>query len=194
MPLTPVKVARQHIHARQITCNGYLRDDGDWDIEGCLTDKKSYSFPNIDRGQVAAGEPVHEMYIRITVTTQLLIKDIEATTDNGPFQICNNITASFHKLIGTQIKPGFQKELYRHLGGTKGCTHHTDLLKSMATTAIQTIFPYLARQEALTKRDDKKSRPNMHQLNQCHAYATDGELVRTRWPELYNGKDETDKK
>ena len=52
---------RRHIHTRKIECHGYLREDGLWDIEGTLIDLKTYSFDNIDRGGVVAGEPVSSL-------------------------------------------------------------------------------------------------------------------------------------
>ena len=43
------------IHHRRIDCRGYRRADGLWDIEGHLTDAKSYPFINSFRGEVAPG-------------------------------------------------------------------------------------------------------------------------------------------
>ena len=43
MPLeNPVK--RECLHSRNIVCNGFLRNDGLWDIEARLIDTKSYDF------------------------------------------------------------------------------------------------------------------------------------------------------
>ena len=50
---------RKHIHTRDIQCRGYHRDDGLWDIEGTIMDTKTYSFDNIDRDGIPAGEPLH---------------------------------------------------------------------------------------------------------------------------------------
>ena len=61
MPL-PRAHARKLIHTRTIDCRGYEREDGLWDIEGHLTDTKTYTWRN--RGGVkdlAAGEPAHDM-------------------------------------------------------------------------------------------------------------------------------------
>ena len=54
MPLsTPTE--REHLHSRQIGLMGYRRNDGLWDIEGHLTDVKTYGFKNEFRGEIAAG-------------------------------------------------------------------------------------------------------------------------------------------
>ena len=72
MPLSPPQ-PREHIHTRDIICTGYRREDGLWDIEGHLTDTKTYAFTNNERGDIPPGVPVHEMWIRLTVTDSLAL-------------------------------------------------------------------------------------------------------------------------
>src|SRR5574340_319824 len=57
MPLSK-PANRELLHQRDITVRGYQRPDGLLDIEAHLTDTKSYSFPNEDRGEIPAGEPL----------------------------------------------------------------------------------------------------------------------------------------
>jgi len=52
MPLS-ASTGRKKIHRRSIECHGYQRDDGLWDIEGHLTDTKTYTFKNRDRGDIS---------------------------------------------------------------------------------------------------------------------------------------------
>jgi hypothetical protein len=54
MSLSP-PASRDPIHDRRIDCRGYRRSDGLWDIEGHLTDTKTYAFANSFRGEVAPG-------------------------------------------------------------------------------------------------------------------------------------------
>ena len=54
MPLSP-PVGRQHLHTRRVTCQGFFREDGLWDIEGHITDEKSYAHSNEWRGQLKPG-------------------------------------------------------------------------------------------------------------------------------------------
>ena len=49
MPLS-ASAERKPIHARQIDCRGYQREDGLWDIEAHLTDVKSYEIESYWRG------------------------------------------------------------------------------------------------------------------------------------------------
>ena len=73
MPLSP-PASRKHLHTRTVTCCGYQRDDGLWDIEGHLVDVKTYGFDNDHRGVVNAGEPVHEMWLRLIIDDDLEIQ------------------------------------------------------------------------------------------------------------------------
>ena len=94
MPLTPAQ-PRETIHHRSVQCRGYRRDDGLWDIEGHLVDTKTYGFPNRHRGYLQAGDPVHEMWLRITIDDDLNIVAAEAVTDHSPYRMCPDITPSF---------------------------------------------------------------------------------------------------
>ena len=86
MPLS-TPVPRQMLHRRVVQCTGYRREDGLWDIEGHMVDTKTYSFPNEDRGGIIqAGQPLHEMWIRLTVDDHFQIHDVEACTDAAPFK------------------------------------------------------------------------------------------------------------
>ena len=77
MPLSKA-APRKHIHTREIKCDAYQRDDGLWDIDGIITDTKSYTFDNLDREGVAAGEPVHRMRVRMTINEDLEVQAAEA--------------------------------------------------------------------------------------------------------------------
>src|SRR5689334_18613275 len=102
MPLSP-SVPREHIHSRQIELRGYRREDGLWDIEGHLTDTKTYGFTNEFRGEVEPGTPIHDMWLRLTVDDTLTIRGVEAVTDASPYRICPEITSNFQRLVGLQI-------------------------------------------------------------------------------------------
>jgi Protein of unknown function (DUF2889) len=191
MPLSPA-VPREHIHTRTVECRGYRRADGLWDIEGHLTDVKTYPFTNEHRGEVAAGDPVHDMWLRLTIDDTLTIREIEAVTDKSPFRVCPSITGNFQRLNGLQLKPGFNGKARQLLGGTEGCTHLVDMLAPLATTAFQTIFPLRdrdrrARRAGQAANGEAKPRKRPHILDTCHALRSDGEVVREVWPEFYTG-------
>src|SRR5687767_5278599 len=122
MPL-PQAASRKLLHTREIRCCGYERDDGLWDIEGVITDVKTYSFETIDRGTVSAGVPIHEMHVRLTVDDNLKVHDIEAFTEFSPFRICPEIAGGVKKLVGERVVGGWTRLVQERLGGVAGCTH-----------------------------------------------------------------------
>lgn len=183
MPLAQT-VERTPLHHRDISLKGYRRTDGLFDIEAHLTDVKSYGFENSDRGFIPSGEPLHEMWARFTVDEDLLIVAAEAVTDYGPYTICPGGADSFSSLAGLRIGPGFLKAARDRVAGATGCTHIRELLQQMATTAMQTLYPVRARKDA-GKPEESSLSPRL--LNSCWGYASDKDLVRRRWPDLYTG-------
>jgi len=180
MPLSQPQ-NRQRIHQREITCRGYRRDDGLWDIEGHLLDTKTYAFSNQFRGEVRPGEAVHEMWLRLTIDEARHVHAAEAATDHAPYAICPDITPNFNALAGLRIGPGWMSEVRKRVGGVLGCTHLVELLGPMATTAYQT----LAGQRKKHESAGEKKRPIF--LDTCHAHASDSEVVKMHWPEYYTG-------
>jgi hypothetical protein len=184
MPLSK-PAARKHIHTRDIKCLGFERDDGLWDIEGRLTDTKTYSFENHDRGGIAAGEPIHDMLIRLTLTGDMVVTAAEALTESSPFSMCGDVTQSFSQLVGLKVGPGWRKAVAEAMGGVHGCTHLRDLLMGpMAVTAFQTIFP------ARKKRGEPGPGKKSPLIDTCYAFRSNGPVVKVRWPEFYEESDD----
>lgn len=177
MPLSPA-AERSPIHRRQIECHGYRRDDGLWDIEAHLLDTRSYTFPNRWRpgGRIAAGDPLHQMALRLTVDDELVIRDIEAVVDASPFPECPQVEARFRELIGVRIGPGWQRAVRRTVGGIQGCTHLVELLRPVATVAFQTVGAGRRPQA----QNDEDRRPPL--LNTCHGWRESGEAVQVLYP------------
>jgi hypothetical protein len=204
MPLTPPQ-AREAIHTRAIEINGYRRVDGLYDLEAHLTDTKTFAQSNYDRGTIAAGEPVHDMWLRLTIDDAMLIVDVEAVSDKTPYVMCPTAAPNFSRLIGLRIKAGFLRDANHLVGGTMGCTHLRELLQQMATTAFQTINPAKVRQEMREEGTNEPSGSDKVDaritekmggppkiLNTCLAYADTGPLVKRRWPQLYKGQEAAD--
>jgi hypothetical protein len=182
MPL-PDPAPRTLKHTRVIECKGYERDDGLWDIEGHLVDTKTYVHTRRDGGRERqAGDPVHNMWLRLTIDLDLKIHDAVAVTDSGPYAICGNITPNFKELSGLTIGPGWRKQITARVGGVLGCTHLVELLGPLGTTAFQATGR--ARE---ARNSGKPSTKKPYQINSCHVYKDDAEAVLERWPQFYTG-------
>ena len=64
MPLSTPTVARQRLHERRVTYEGFERDDGLFDVDAHLADIKDHDFLLLT-GNRPAGEPVHAMHVQI---------------------------------------------------------------------------------------------------------------------------------
>ncbi|BBK34494.1 DUF2889 family protein [Stella humosa] len=186
MPLS-TPAPREQLHTRTVECRGYRREDGLWDIEGHIVDTKTYPFDSNWRGAMPPGTPVHDMWIRLTVDDDLVVRAIEAVTDSSPFPICPDITPNFQRVIGLSIKTGWTQQVRSLLGGVEGCTHLVELLGPVATTAFQTIFPWRERQRRAQAATSSGPQRRPAHLDTCHALALDGPVVERIWPAFYTG-------
>ena len=190
MPL-PESSPRKHVHTRTITYKGYEREDELWDMEAHMTDTKTYKFSNDWRGEMQAGEPLHEMLLRVTIDDDFIIQNVIAVTDNSPFEMCPEIAPNYKALIGIRMGPGWRKAIRMQVGGVQGCTHLTELLFPMATVAMQTIWP-LSRKRKRKEREGEAEKQQSRRpliLDTCHAWASDSQVVKQNTPKYYTGKD-----
>jgi hypothetical protein len=181
---------RELLHKRDFAFEGYLRADGLYDIEGRMTDRKSYAFPNDFRGEIAADEPLHDMRILVTIDEEFRIVDVLAETKASPFEVCPAITPAFTALKGARIGRGWSALLREKFGGVHGCTHHVELLRTLATVAFQTVYGAQQRR----RREQRTVPPSENAagsgkrpafIDTCHALAADGEIVKNDWPDFY---------
>jgi len=187
MPLSKPTIKRELFHTRQVTCQGYLREDGLWDIEAYLLDTKTHSFPiKLREAPLPPGQALHEMRLRLTLDEQFKIHAVEAVMEATPFYLCPNITEQYQKLNGLIIGPGWNMKIKELLGGAQGCTHLTELLGPLATTAFQTIYGATGRKRAQQQTQNPTQKPKL--LNTCHNFASDSEVVQKIWPQFYTGK------
>ncbi len=180
MPLTE-PTDRERLHDRHVHCTGYRRADGMWDIEGHLVDTKTYGFDNAHRGRIEPGVPVHQMWLRITVDDALVIQAVEAATEHAPYRICPDITPNYQRLVGLRLGPGLRREVAQRVGGVEGCTHLSELIGPMATTAFQTM--------SARRRSKQATQPGRKPrfLDTCHAHASTSVVVKEFYPRHYTG-------
>ena len=107
---------RRHVHTRSIRVDAYARDDGLWDLEAVLTDTKSRDFP-LATGMRPAGDPVHDMVLRVTIDTKLNIIDAVAESRWVPYPgYCDTIGPDYRKLIGLNLLQDFRRHVQGRLG------------------------------------------------------------------------------
>ena len=184
MPLsTPSK--RSLIHNRNIHCEGYLREDGLVEVEGHMVDTKPFDFPNKDRGgYIRTGEALHGISARITFDDTMKIVDAEAILDHTPYNYCKMIAPVFKQLVGIRIGSGWRGKIREIMGGVKGCTHLTELLGPMATTAYQAMVTVKFGDQVLESENIGITQaPEL--LNTCYSHAEGSPVVKEHLPEIY---------
>ena len=170
MPLSAAK-PRRLVHTRDIQLSGYLRDDGQIEVEARMRDTKSYSMMGHGQRVIASGEPLHDMKIRMTVTPdEMEITACEAAMDATPYAICPQTAPKMERLVGLKIGKGFLRAAAQRVGGIEGCTHLRELLQPIATVAFQTCYSLQNHAvEGPMKQQGADRGPGL--ANSCHAYA-----------------------
>jgi hypothetical protein len=185
MPLSS-PASREELHCRRIELRGYRRNDGFYDIEAHFTDTKSRDMAIEDgRRVLKAGQPLHDMSVRLLVDCKLTVLDVEASTDRAPQRVCTEASATLQSIKGLCIGPGWSAALRERLSGTHGCTHLRELLGPLATIAFQTLSEV---RKAAPEAVDATGRPK--KIDSCYAYASNREVVLHRWPRFYDGPPE----
>ena len=184
MPLSQ-PVEREQLHHRSVSCCGYQRSDGLWDIEGHLVDTKSHDYHTTFKGEVRAGTAVHDMWMRLTIDPEMVIRAVEVKMDHFPYPTCNQIESNFQRLVGLQIKPGFRREARARVGGVAGCTHLVELLGPVATTAYQTLSDERDAENSEANADPGAPLQRPYWLDSCYSHASSSAVTARLWPSFY---------
>jgi hypothetical protein len=172
MPLPAPDCARVASHQRSITVSAFARSDGLWDVEGHLTDAWPEPVPRAG-GMLAAGEPMHSMWLRLTLDRSATIVAVQAVTDAGPYgKACGAIAPDYGQLVGVQVARGYRDAIRRLFGRTAGCTHINELAGVMGSAVLQAMWNELPQ--------DPESKP--FSIDGCHALKSSGPQVAEFFP------------
>ncbi len=176
MPLS-APVPRKTSHIRRVTYQGYEREDGLWDIEAELHDSKAHDMPSFrHQGVRLAGDPIHHMWLRVTIDRKLVVHAIEAAMDAHPLQDCPQARPALQGMVGACMARGWRQAIAQHMGGVASCTHLRELLFNMATAAFQTLPAAFGGGDPDT--------PPRH-LGQCTGWDFEGNGVKEYFPQFY---------
>ena len=176
MPLS-APVPRKTSHIRRVTYQGYEREDGLWDMEAELHDSKAHDMPSFrHQGVRLAGDPIHHMWLRVTIDRQLVVHAIEAAMDAHPLQDCPQARPALQGMVGACMARGWRQAIAQHMGGVASCTHLRELLFNMATAAFQTLPAAFGGGDPDT--------PPRH-LGQCTGWDFEGNGVKENFPQFY---------
>lgn len=187
MPL-PEPVSRTHHHVRRFAFDSFSRADGFWDIEGRLTDSKTFDYYDLSRGLIEPGGFIHDISVRVTIDDEMTVKEISASLDETPFRFCQSGGANMRALVGQNLGRGWRKHVNEALTGASGCAHLREMLIAIPTVAFQTFG-------TVWENRDKPEGVATHALSErpfylggCHALALDGPVVKTHYPQFFEGE------
>lgn len=173
MPL-PLAAARREVHHRVIDMRAYARDDGLFDVEARLIDSKPFDYlrPSSPR-PVPANEPLHDLWVRLTLDRDFFVRGIAAASDVTPWALCREAEGTLQVLVGERVARGWSAKVKERLRGAAGCTHLMEMLVTMGTTALQGVR---GSDPALRITAEGK-------LDSCYAYGRERAVVKMLWPE-----------
>ncbi len=180
MALPPAAPERLLKHRRSIDVHVYARGNGLWEVDAEIRDVKTRDA-KLAGGLRRAGDPIHDMLLRLVVDEQLNIVEAGSETRWMPYPgQCDDHGDAYAALVGLNLLKGFRQAVKERLGGVAGCTHLTELTQVLPTAVIQAFAG-----EVLDTREDSEHRP--FQIDRCHALRADGAAVKQFYPRWYRG-------
>ncbi|HMM84946.1 MAG: DUF2889 domain-containing protein [Gammaproteobacteria bacterium] len=184
MPLPPACPSRQPKHRRSIDVQVFARDDGLWEVDATLIDTKTRDVP-LGGGVRRAGEPIHDMLLRLVVDRALNVVAAGSHTQGMPYAgECDRHDDAYARLVGLNLGRGFRRALLERVGGVRGCTHLTELAQVLPTAVIQAFAG-----DVIDTRADRPGDPRPFQIDRCHALRESGDVVRVHFPRWYRQPD-----
>ena len=188
MSALPAPVPRRPIHTRRISFEGFLREDGLWDIDCELSDTKANPTPMRERGVLPPGEPIHLLRVRLTVDDSFTIRAVQTAAIHTPFPECQQpADAPMQKLVGLTMGRGWRKAIDSVIGGVEGCTHLRELVFNAATAAFQMIPYHRALESGRREEQSPDGKPPFY-MGQCMTWAFEGPVVMRYAPQFYRKK------
>jgi hypothetical protein len=164
-------------HTRHIDVQIYSRGNGLWEVDAWLRDMRTQAVA-LASGRRTAGEPIHDMLLRLVIDERFQILEAGARSTAVPFPgSCETAGDAYGRLVGLNLAKGFRRAVAERLGGAQGCTHLTELAQILPTAVVQAFAG-----DVIDVRGDAPESEQPFQIDRCHALRSDGEAVRTYFP------------
>jgi hypothetical protein len=176
MALPRAAATRQLKHTRRLDVHVFARGDGLWEVDATISDTKTRDA-RMAASIRLAGEPIHDMLLRLVVDERFNIVEAGAQTRAMPYpDLCNAYGDAYGRLVGLNLLQGFRAALRERV---------TELAQILPTAVVQAFAG-----EVLDTRGEGAERP--FQIDRCHALRADGEAVRNYYPRWYRSADAVD--
>ena len=180
MALPTAAPGRKLKHRRHIDVQIFSRGAGLWEVDARVSDVRSATVQLVS-GPRAAGEPIHDMLLRLVVDERFNIVEAGADTLAMPYPgECDAHGDAYAQLVGLNLMKGFRHAVGERLGGVRGCTHITELAQVLPTAVVQAFAG-----EVLDTHGDTPGSKKPFQIDRCQALRSDGPTVLAYYPRWY---------
>jgi hypothetical protein len=180
MALPTAAPERQLMHRRSISVQMYARGNGLWEVDAHVTDVRMREIRMV-YGPLPAGEPIHDMLVRLVVDEAFNIIEAGARTDAMPYPgECDAFSEVYGRLVGLNLMQGFHRAVKERLAGIEGCTHVTELTQVLPTAVVQAFAG-----DVIDTRGDSEASQQPFQIDRCRALRAEGPVVKTHYPRWY---------
>jgi hypothetical protein len=176
-------VRRREMHMRRIEMRAFARDDGLWDIEAHLRDEKPYEYIDPGRGLQKAGDAVHDIWLRLTVDDDRIIRDIAVEMGSMPFGTCHEVKDSLRPLIGERVGRGW-RQILKRIPRHQTCAHVHELLVPLATVVHQGMALGREPDGKVAMQPDPALEMQPFFVDDCHSWRIDGPVVAKFFPQF----------
>ena len=184
MALPTAARERQLKHRRSIDVQIFARGNGLWEVDAHITDVRTREV-RMATGLLAAGEPIHDMLVRLVVDESFNVVEAGAQTLAMPYPgQCDAFSEVYGRLVGLNLMRGFRQAVKERLGGVQGCTHINELTQVLPTAVVQAFAG-----EVIDTRGDREDSQQPFQIDRCHALRADGLTVKTYYPRWYRSSE-----
>ena len=180
MALPTAARERELKHRRSIDVQIYSRGQGLWEVDAHISDVRSRETHMVN-GLLPAGQPIHDMLLRLVVNESLDIVEAGAQTSAMPYPgQCDNYGDVYSRLVGLNLMRGFRQAVRERVGGAQACTHITELAQVLPTAVVQAFAG-----EVIDTHGASADSTQPFQIDRCHALRADSPTVQTYYPRWY---------
>ena len=169
---------RQHIHTRDIRLETFPHENGQVIVHGELTDRRHVSIINLI-GQKKDPGIIHHMTATLLIAPHpLRIIEAQGQMLTIPMDPCRNTLDRIPLLEGLEVKPGFSRQINEIMGGVRGCTHLTTLVRTMG---LEIIHGWLTDRQHRQKGAPPVSdmpKETAYLINSCRLWKKDGPKIK----------------
>ncbi len=136
---------------------------------------KSIKLRRIDDNSLEVVAHLKDNFHELTTTivfdcNSRLVRQAEAEMITVPFDLCHEVCAKMHELVGLQIKKGVRKWVREIVGKSWGCTHLVDLVMDSFKVAVQVTDYCLLPPEM--PWEEKIQKIQVRNMGICHSYSS----------------------